>query len=122
MKVIDLLNKIANGEEVPKKIRIPSVYRVSLTYDEIKHDYKFFNSLMEDYEYVFSNCYFYDDIKIHLDKIVKPVEETEIDKLHSAIVEVREILCDLKQEIFDGTRSKYIDKALEVLDKVKNEK
>lgn len=26
MKVIDLLNKIANGEEVPKKIRIKGVY------------------------------------------------------------------------------------------------
>ena len=26
MKVIDLLNKIANGEEVPKRIRIRGVY------------------------------------------------------------------------------------------------
>ncbi len=37
MKVIDLLNKIANGEEVPKKINYEGI---SYTYDDYTTDYK----------------------------------------------------------------------------------
>ena len=45
MKVIDLLNKIANGEEVPKKIRITDVDdRITrhyiFFYDEDEQEYK----------------------------------------------------------------------------------
>ena len=45
MKVIDLLNKIANGEEVPKKIRITNVDDRITThyiffYDEDDQEYK----------------------------------------------------------------------------------
>lgn len=39
IKIIDLLNKIANGEEVPKKIRYNSIYRSPLVYDEQAEDY-----------------------------------------------------------------------------------
>ena len=45
MKVIDLLNKIANGEEVPKKIRITDVddrctKHYNFFYDEDDQEYK----------------------------------------------------------------------------------
>lgn len=41
MKIIDLLNKIANGEEVPKVISYPQYYKgnIILTYDEETKDY-----------------------------------------------------------------------------------
>lgn len=41
MKVIDLLNKIANGKEVPKVISYPNYYKgnIVLTYDEETQDY-----------------------------------------------------------------------------------
>ena len=45
MKVIDLLNKIANGEEVPKKIRITDIddritKHYNFFYDEDEQEYK----------------------------------------------------------------------------------
>ena len=45
MKVIDLLNKIANGEEVPKKIRITILddritRKYNFFYDEVDQEYK----------------------------------------------------------------------------------
>lgn len=39
MKVIDLLNKIANGEEVPKKIKKTWVYEWS--FDEVRDDFSY---------------------------------------------------------------------------------
>lgn len=41
MKVIDILNKIANGEEVPEKIKIGCS---NLTLDEDKENYSYENS------------------------------------------------------------------------------
>ena len=43
MKIIDLLNKIANGEEVPKKIKIG--------YDVLIHNEKY-NLFLQDYYYM----------------------------------------------------------------------
>ena len=45
MKVIDLLNKIANGEEIPKKIRITDIddritKHYNFFYDEDEQEYK----------------------------------------------------------------------------------
>lgn len=45
MKIIDLLNKIANGEEVPKKIRITDIddritKHYNFFYDEDEQEYK----------------------------------------------------------------------------------
>ncbi len=45
MKIIDLLNKIANGEEVPKKIRITDIddritRHYNFFYDEDEQEYK----------------------------------------------------------------------------------
>jgi len=45
MKVIDLLNKIANGEKVPKRIRVD---RINYIFDEIERFYHRDNEPKED--------------------------------------------------------------------------
>ena len=44
MKVIDLLNKIANGEEIPKKIEYCEV-----SYSIMEHKIDYYNDYYEDY-------------------------------------------------------------------------
>ena len=47
MKVIDLLNKIANGEEVPKKIKLDcKIYLYSKMYEQYHHE-KYDTNLLE---------------------------------------------------------------------------
>lgn len=65
MKVIDLLNKIANGEEVPKKVKYKTHY---WEYKEEAKDYK-----DNEDDYVFS-CSNY-DITAMLDNEVEIIEE-----------------------------------------------
>lgn len=65
MKVIDLLNKIANGEEVPKKVKYKTHY---WEYKEEVKDYK-----DDEDDYVFS-CSNY-DITAMLDNEVEIIEE-----------------------------------------------
>ena len=69
MKVIDLLNKIANGEEVPKEVKYKSFY---WKYSEKDRDYK-----DTDEDYVFS-CSNYDIPKM-LNNEVKIIEEEPRD-------------------------------------------
>lgn len=76
MRIIDLLNKIANGEEVPKKI----YYRCSkYTYDDYMADYK--RDIGTNlFTYLFSkertNCFINDEVEITEDKTFnKRVEE-----------------------------------------------
>ena len=96
IKIIDLLNKIANGEEVPKKIKIKNViyeYRGYMyctekaNYQDIE-DYLFgkwnFNILNDEAEIIeepkkiekIARC---DDIKMtHYGELYKPTENEEI--------------------------------------------
>ena len=96
IKIIDLLNKIANGEEVPKKIKINNViyeYRGFMyctekaNYQDIE-DYLFgkwnFNILNDEAEIIeepkkiekIARC---DDIKMtHYGELYKPTENEEI--------------------------------------------
>lgn len=48
MKVIDLLNKIANGEEVPKKIKKNWIY--IWTYDEIREQFTYMQETGERFD------------------------------------------------------------------------
>lgn len=79
MKIIDLLNKIANGEEVPKKIKC----------DGSIYDYEFQNTITGAYEYRnnYGQCImnnmaghlYLTDILNNEVEIIK--EEKEIDKI-----------------------------------------
>ena len=78
MKIIDLLNKIANGEEVPKKIKI---WGELFELQEIRDGYKIYKD--EHLDYLFGDdydweCCLNDEIEI----IEEPKEELEeIDKI-----------------------------------------
>lgn len=96
MKVIDLLNKIANGEEVPKKVKYKTHY---WEYKEEEKDYQ-----DDEDDYVFS-CSNY-DITAMLDNEVEIIEEDKkIKKLKHAkeddILVNGESLLDKIDEIID---------------------
>lgn len=72
MRIIDLLNKIANGEEVPKKIKYGVHY---WTYNKTEKDYK-----DNDGDWAFS-CSNYDIIEMLNDTVEILEEENKIEKL-----------------------------------------
>ena len=121
MKVIDLLNKIANGEEIPKKIKVSS--GIIFEYDGI--DYK-----NKDY-----NKYFFDsymqitekDMNMEVEIIEDiPKEDKKIEKLNIEIQDERTGNAYIRNEY--GTkcyltkRSKIIaNKINEIIDKINGE-
>ena len=71
MKVIDLLNKIANGEEVPKKIKW---YDIEFVYSEYDKDYLEYPFSDEEYQGLFNMK---DSILTqYLDREVEIIEDT----------------------------------------------
>lgn len=85
MKIIDLLNKIANGEEVPKKIRITDVD------DRITRHYIFFYD-EDDQEYK-DNELFPLGARLILDRVLnKKVEVLDLLKEPKKIEKIDEIL------------------------------
>ena len=115
MKVIDLLNKIANGEEVPKKVKYKGLY---WEYDKNYDDYR---DNEDDWVFGMSNY----DITRMLNNEVEILEEPkgipEIDRLNNIINELEEWLED---KVFNKVGSS-VDIAIEnhtyckVLDKLK---
>lgn len=74
MKIIDLLNKIANGEEVPKKIKYDNAIA---EYDEEGKDY-----YSEGYSGLFSYTipeFINDEIEIIEDKKIKKISHFDIN-------------------------------------------
>ena len=75
MKVIELLNKIANGEELPNKIAYTPLddCRYILKYDELKEDY------YDGEEYLMGSAY---NIIYHLNDEIEIIEEEkEIEEI-----------------------------------------
>lgn len=74
MKVIDLLNKIANGEEVPEKIKFENVI---YEYDKERKDYinKIDDWCSETLLFNVMNCHFIEEI---LENEVKLIEDNNI--------------------------------------------
>ena len=81
MKVIDILNKIAKGEEVPKKIKC---YDNIWTYEERVQDYAYkINGMVEKY-FIQDEFRGYDATKKILDckvEIIKEEKPKEIEKV-----------------------------------------
>lgn len=77
MKVIDLLNKIANGEEVPEKISWFDKWRkekLTYTFDKINQDYE----CVENYTYLFNENFMTESLT---DEIEIIEEEKEIEEV-----------------------------------------
>lgn len=101
MKVIDLLYKIANGEEVPKIIKY---HNIIFFYEEDYVDYINYNgcSLFEHYG-----------------------DKNEIYKVTNMLNDEVEILEDIPKVQVEMTQeeyNKYLDKQIEYMEKVKNNK
>ena len=86
MKIIDLLNKIANGEEVPKKIgynKLEETENNVYTYSKKEKDYIYLDEFAEN-EYFFEQIFnstimdLNDEIEV-IEEIIE--EEKEIEKI-----------------------------------------
>lgn len=82
MKIIDILNKIANGEEVPKKIKYDA--RI-MEYDHNKQDYNGYYSNGNGnwlFQYLFDKCrdtkhFINDEVEI-IEEKPEPIEELKL--------------------------------------------
>ena len=108
MKVIDLLNKIAKGEEVPKEIKIEND---ELYFNKYKNTYVF-----EDGENL-NWCYYVTD-KSLTDEIEIIEEEKEIEKLNLDTDELRgkEIVRSIDY-LLEGKINQLIDLINDMRDK-----
>ena len=79
MKIIDLLNKIAKGEEVPKKIKKDWEYEYK--YDELRNEYHYMsheNKRFDEEWFIFS---------IINDEVEIIEEEKEIEKISQELID-----------------------------------
>lgn len=113
MKVIDLLNKIANGEEVPKRIKYKSII---LCYHEEEQDY---NSYWG--RYLFEHLFKKYETKSFINDEIEIIEDTpkKIEKLknwYSVGLNDKYI----KTENIFVTDKKIVDKLNELIDYINN--
>ena len=119
MRVIDLLNKIANGEEVPKEIYYR---RIKYTYDDYMADYK--RDIGTNlFTYLFShertNCFINEEVEVIEDKKIEKLpiglKQTIKNGIHNTLVlndiqyelnEKEEIICSKINEIIDKLEDK----------------
>ena len=88
MKVIDLLNKIANGEEVPKEIIYDGYY---YSWDNCDKDY-YCEEYGNLFEYLFSEYQTNNVLNFEietLDKEVKPITKKDLETLGYACGEIK---------------------------------
>ena len=94
MKIIDLLNKMAKGEELPKKIRYNFK---TYFYNNFTQDYGLFNDYLEN-NYGLSNC---------LNDEVEILEEKKIpEKINNSYYHLSQ---DQQNQLFKNTINEIID-------------
>ena len=112
MKVIDLLNKIANGEKLPKKIR---VYGVIYTLDEDSLNYMDEECKNDWLDYIDGN-----ELNTYEVEIIE--EDKKIENLKSYISCGWDGTCkDLKREDLFNDLEKIGKKINEIIDKMNKE-
>ena len=91
MKVIDLLNKIAKGEEEPKKIKYHTrIYE----YNDLEDDYSYF--MIDHYEYLLDNINTFQQ----LNDEVEIIEEKDIEELELCMnYEYEEVNDELEEDM-----------------------
>lgn len=117
MKVIDLMNKIANGEEFPKKFKYNDKIYIYAS-DDFSVDDRREEWFIEDYA---NNAYLYEFLNEEIEIIEK---EKEIEKLrlyyvvpNSVIGEDRDKIYDTLCSIIENQRT-HEDKINEIIDKL----
>lgn len=106
IKIIDLLNMIANGEEVPKKIWLRRIWRVPMTYSEEAKDYYCTNNPNGLFEYYFKS---YNKEDFNLNEEVEIIEEEKEIKM-----------CNVLEHCIDFSENENIllDNQLRLQDKI----
>lgn len=123
MKVIDLLNKIANREEVPKKIKVFS-FTYKYDYDDVGEEYTYLDENTNerlDNDLLIINL-LNDEVEIIEDT---PEEDKKIEKFKI----IKDNSRDSVELIYDGMKLELtllqaiiLDKINEIIDKINGEK
>ena len=113
MKIIDLLNKIANNEEVPKKIKWENIIYAYSEYDKDYLEYPFSN---EEYKGLFDMK---DSILTQFlnDEVEILEEPKKIEKLEKPTQD--EYLYSTGKELYENDMKVY-DKVNELIDEINN--
>lgn len=112
MKIIDLLQMLANGEETPKKIRVH--YRVFEKY--LNHNAYLNTEDEENYKYLTDLPRLFDDDRDWLNEEVEIIEEDKkIEKIKTLNADDSDILSSLEIALDFRTLKKKIN---ELIDKV----
>ena len=104
MKIIDVLNLIAKGEEVPKKIKYKNVIYVYVDY------FKWYQEENEANEWLY-----YGDMRFINDKVEIIEEEKEIEKLYFSVYECER----LEQTALDKIETK-INELIDVINDMRD--
>ena len=122
MKVIDLLNKIAKGEEVPKKIK----YDGDIYFLESDAIYEFFTYKTIDYDKFntdgkrIGKALFLDNCYMHLYDEVEILNEAKEDKIQK-IYHFKTSLIENEVEILiTKNLNQMVDKFNELIDEINN--
>ena len=115
IKIIDLLNKIANNEEVPKKIKWENIIYAYSEYDKDYLEYPFSN---EEYKGLFDMR---DSILTQfLNDYVEIIDEEKEDKIQK-IYHCETSLTQNEVEIFiTENLNQMVDKINELIDEINN--
>ena len=114
IKIIDLFNKIANNEKVPKHIILNNVV---FHYDDDVQDYE------NDFEYLFRDSF--SNFDRSEDFLNIEVEEVEIIEEEKEIEKIGEIYDGFTDSYYDTcleTIIKKVDEIIDVVNKLKKEK
>ena len=117
MKIIDLLNKIANGEEVPKKIRFDGTY-----WNRICGE-KYTYYIDEDNDNDLFIYFFRKNLTFNLNDEVEIIEDKKIEKFKDYIpIGLTSVGADFrKKDVFEALL-KIGDKINEIIDRLNKEK
>ena len=117
IRVIDLLNKIANGEEVPKKFKYDNYVFI---YDNKKKDYiyKYGNvSYFDDY---IGDIYHMEDILEFLSYEVEILDEEEFETIEELLIEYDDGDIGINKKYISSQQSEIFAKSINQL--IKNQK
>ena len=112
MKVIDLLNKIANGEEVPEKIKIET--HIFTRFDYIKGDGTYISSYQSDDAQYFIHDYSYPK---DLNREVEIIEEHKIPEK----IFLEDMYSANEIKVIDIELENKINEILDYLEKINEE-
>lgn len=119
MKVIDLLNKIANGEEVPKKIKV-----LDVVYEFDDHYGDYYNKSLDRFLFVYMTSEEEWKLAYFLNTKVEIIEDKKIEKIDlSDWIEIT-TKGDLEEEtftkIFNKNATTFVNKINEIIEHINN--